>query len=566
MVVRQDRRSERIPARRLVFLCDVVLGDRRENGSARQRHCLARGTVERLFVERRSDRADGPALRRPELDRLHGTGCVLGGRVGRTKPADDGFSADLSCRSRGKGVVERWNGSSWSMVASPQSAEGTYLSGVACTGPSDCWIVGSLTNNAGSAGSALFEHWNGRAFTATSLSSLSGSPGDFLRQVDCVNASDCVAVGASGLQGGIAKGMEPAAAGWNGSSWSSVATTKPTAFASMLDSVSCGSLSECFAGGFDLDPSGQGVAFRALLERLDLPQGYSLTGSDGGAFSFGSARFAGSMSGRNLVRPVVAMATPDGDGYWLVGSDGGVFSFGDAQFGGSEAGRHLSAPIAAAATAGRGGYWLVGSDGGVFSLGGAGFHGSMAGRHLVAPVVAAAAYDVGGYWLAGSDGGVFSFGDAGFHGSMATWRLAAPIVAIAATPDGGGYWLVGSDGGVFSFGDAGFHGSMPTEHLTAHIVDIVAAPDGGGYWLVGSDGGVFSFGDADVPGLGVEPGTSQPRSWLRRESAGCRDQKFVVSQGRGLIPNIASARATLPGTRSSIRPDIARAANETPPR
>ena len=280
----------------------------------------------------------------------------------------------------GKGVVERWNGSSWSIVASPQSAEGTDLSSVACTGPSDCWIVGSQTNTAGFARSALIEHWDGTTIALASVSSLSGSGGDFLRQVDCVNTSDCVAVGGSGLQAGLAQGMEPLAVGWNGSSWSGFATSRTTAFATMLDGVSCAGLSECFAGGFDINPSGQGIAIQGLLERLDLPQGYSLAGSDGGAFSFGSAGFAGSMSGRTLSRPVVAMATPDGDGYWLVGSDGGVFSFGDARYGGSEAGRHLSAPIVGAAAAGTGGYWLVGSDGGVFSLGGAGFHGSMAGQ------------------------------------------------------------------------------------------------------------------------------------------------------------------------------------------
>ncbi len=409
------------------------------------------------------------------------------------------FLPVFPAEAAGKGVIERWNGSSWSIVSSPQSSEGTYLSSVACPASSDCWAVGSLTNSAGFARSALLEHWDGKSWTSTSLSSLSGSGGDFLRQIDCVNSSDCVAVGASGLLAGFKKGIVPAAAGWNGSAWSSVSTTQPSAYIAMLAGVSCAGRSECFATGFEVNPSGSNVVINGMVQRLQLPKGYSLAGSDGGVFSFGSARFNGSMGGRALAAPIDGTSTPDGDGYWLTGSDGGVFAF-RAPFAGSEAGKHLSAPIIGIATAGIGGYWLAGSDGGVFSFGDAMFHGSMAARRLVAPVVAVTTADIGGYWLAGSDGGVFSFGDAKFHGSMGGKHLSAPMVAMANTPDGGGYWLVGSDGGVFSFGDAKFHGSMVSKHLTARIVGIVATPDGGGYWLVGSDGGVYSFGDAMYQG------------------------------------------------------------------
>ncbi len=60
--------------------------------------------------------------------------------------------------------------------------------------------------------------------------------------------------------------------------------------------------------------------------------GYWLVASDGGIFSFGSARFHGSTGAIRLNRPIVGMAsTPSGNGYWLVASDGGIFSFGDAR-------------------------------------------------------------------------------------------------------------------------------------------------------------------------------------------------------------------------------------------
>ena len=57
--------------------------------------------------------------------------------------------------------------------------------------------------------------------------------------------------------------------------------------------------------------------------------------ADGGIFSFGDAKFYGSMGGIPLNQPVVGMASNCGNGYWLVAADGGIFSFGSAPFYGS---------------------------------------------------------------------------------------------------------------------------------------------------------------------------------------------------------------------------------------
>jgi hypothetical protein len=148
--------------------------------------------------------------------------------------------------------------------------------------------------------------------------------------------------------------------------------------------------------------------------------GALLAAADGGVFAFCGAPFLGSMGGRPLNQPVVAIAaTPDGKGYWLVAADGGVFAFGDA-----------------------------------------GFYGSLGGHPLNQPVTGIASTPDGkGYWLVAADGGVFAFGDAGFDGSMGGRPLNQPMVAIAANPDGTGYWTAAADGGVFSFGDAPFLGS-----------------------------------------------------------------------------------------------------------
>jgi ribosomal protein L24E len=120
--------------------------------------------------------------------------------------------------------------------------------------------------------------------------------------------------------------------------------------------------------------------------------GYWMVASDGGIFSFGSAKFYGSMGGTALNKPIVGMvATPNGQGYWMVASDGGIFSFGSAKFYGSMGGKPLNQPIVGLLpSAGGGGNGEVASDGGLFSFGDFSFFGSMGGQHLNEPIVGAA--------------------------------------------------------------------------------------------------------------------------------------------------------------------------------
>ena len=226
-------------------------------------------------------------------------------------------------------------------------------------------------------------------------------------------------------------------------------------------------------------------------------RGYRLVGSDGGIFSFGTARFYGSTGGMNLNRPIVGMAADSKTGgYWMVASDGGVFAF-HAPFFGSMGAAHLNAPIVGiAATPNGGGYWMVASDGGIFAFGNARFRGSTGSMHLNAPIVGMAADPAtGGYWLVASDGGIFAFG-ARFFGSTGGRHLNAPIVGMTPMPNGRGYRFVASDGGVFNFGSATAHGSMGGRALAAPVVGISVTRDGRGYWEVGADGAVFHFGDA----------------------------------------------------------------------
>ena len=212
-----------------------------------------------------------------------------------------------------------------------------------------------------------------------------------------------------------------------------VALPDPLDDASLYD-VAFDSLGRLYTLGFETD--GNDDAFAARLNGFPQGDGYWLGASDGGMFSFGSARFYGSTGDIVLNQPVVGMAaTPTGHGYWLVASDGGVFSFGDAQFHGSTGGIRLNQPIVGIASTPTGlGYWLVASDGGIFSFGDAQFHGSTGGIRLNQPVVGMAGTPTGlGYWLVATDGGIFSFGDAAFHGSTGAITLNRPIVSMAVS-------------------------------------------------------------------------------------------------------------------------------------
>src|SRR3954452_22478580 len=63
-------------------------------------------------------------------------------------------------------LVERWNGTAWSVVPSPNPGAGSnYLQSVAATGLNDAWAVGYY--NTGTAYQTLILHWDGSAWTQT---------------------------------------------------------------------------------------------------------------------------------------------------------------------------------------------------------------------------------------------------------------------------------------------------------------------------------------------------------------------------------------------------------------
>ena len=149
-----------------------------------------------------------------------------------------------SCRGVGSSMddtlAENWNGTAWSIVSSPSPDPGkpNILSGVSCASASLCWAVGYdfPTDFTGS----LTEKWNG---TTWSVVSTPNSKSGQLIGDDCASASSCLAVGISNKL--FALGQR-----WSGSKWTAITPKKPSgATSTELNGVSCTSATACQGAG-----------------------------------------------------------------------------------------------------------------------------------------------------------------------------------------------------------------------------------------------------------------------------------------------------------------------------
>ena len=324
--------------------------------------------------------------------------------------------------------TEFWNGTSWTIATTPvvSGATQSSFSGVSCALPTMCMAAGY--QHTGSASGNLVEQWNGTTWKVQSVPNPQPPALGFPSAVDCFGPTSCVLVGQATQGMGTGATM---VVNWDGTTWSLGTTPQPGYQASPADAIrgiSCVGGFWCVGVGEENDSSliPQPMVLTAAIAR----PGYYEVASDGGLFAFGDAQFYGSMGGQHLNQPIVGMAaTPDGRGYLEVASDGGDFAFGDAVFQGSMGGQALNKPIVGIAISPGGGYYEVASDGGLFAFG-VPFQGSMGGQHLNQPIVGMALAPAGGYFEVASDGGLFAFGGAVFQGSMGGQPLNRPIVGV----------------------------------------------------------------------------------------------------------------------------------------
>jgi hypothetical protein len=92
-------------------------------------------------------------------------------------------------------LLERWDGTAWTIVPSPNTSanRSNFLYSVKCTSASDCWAIGMYYN--GMADQTLIERWDGTAWTMVPSPNTSSTEYNDLQRVTCASASDCWSVG-----------------------------------------------------------------------------------------------------------------------------------------------------------------------------------------------------------------------------------------------------------------------------------------------------------------------------------------------------------------------------------
>jgi hypothetical protein len=94
-------------------------------------------------------------------------------------------------------LTEHWNGTNWSVIASPNPGNVSFnkLLGVTAISTSNVWAVGYYQSDSGAV-QTLVEHWNGTSWSVVA-SPNSASTINQLFAVAAVSATDIWAVGTS---------------------------------------------------------------------------------------------------------------------------------------------------------------------------------------------------------------------------------------------------------------------------------------------------------------------------------------------------------------------------------
>jgi hypothetical protein len=177
-----------------------------------------------------------------------------------------GVSCDssTSCTAVGKKgsetFAERWNGSAWSISSTPNASPSVenVLQDVSCTSASNCIAVGSYrTSSSGSSYNkkTLTERWNGSSWSIVASPNPATNYGSSLRSISCTSASNCIAVGRYVSVAGegseiFASEEKTLVESWSGSEWSIQSSPNPEGKKLVkLAGVSCASSTFCKAVG-----------------------------------------------------------------------------------------------------------------------------------------------------------------------------------------------------------------------------------------------------------------------------------------------------------------------------
>src|SRR5207244_1717372 len=123
-----------------------------------------------------------------------------------------------------KTLVEQLSAPTWSVVASPNppdATDGSFLNGVSCLSTTRCYAVGAYS--IGSTSKTLTQRWNGTSWSIVPSPNPTNATFSVLNGVSCPTTTSCDAVG-SYFDGSTNNTLVEH---WNGTSWSIVTTPGP---------------------------------------------------------------------------------------------------------------------------------------------------------------------------------------------------------------------------------------------------------------------------------------------------------------------------------------------------
>jgi hypothetical protein len=128
-----------------------------------------------------------------------------------------GWTIHSTTTQKRKTLIESWNGTSWSVVKSPNRDSHTdtnQLNGISCLSATDCVAVGSSQGLKTGPARTLIETWNGSSWSITRSPDKGAALDNRLNGITCLTGTDCAAVGDSGDR--------TLAESWNGTAWTVV--------------------------------------------------------------------------------------------------------------------------------------------------------------------------------------------------------------------------------------------------------------------------------------------------------------------------------------------------------
>jgi hypothetical protein len=165
-----------------------------------------------------------------------------------------------STKSWSRTLIEQWNGTAWSIAASPNPPGQTLavLSGVTCASSTSCVAVGNYSTKSWSR--TLIERWNGTTWAIAASPNPHGLNFAALDSLACPSSTSCIAVGNYSTKSWSRTLLEQ----WNGTSWAIVASPNPPGLNfAIVDSISCPDATTCHAVGLFTT----GTRTKTLVER-----------------------------------------------------------------------------------------------------------------------------------------------------------------------------------------------------------------------------------------------------------------------------------------------------------